>query len=99
MEQNISLICRQIIKACELIEDMSATVGLLKADGPEDLLDVYTSLRLDELEHVQLLAIQLTSQLSSDVDTNQDESEGSAFGPGELNCVKSDDCQKEKNEQ
>lgn len=99
MSCSVSALCHQVIKACELIDDLECNIGAFQETGSGELAELYRGLQIDELEHVQVLAIQLTRELTQGVEVNQDE--GSAFGPSELDYVKGkEDCSKtdEQNE-
>ena len=83
----ISAICRQLKLVCDRIDNMSMDIEQFEQNN-SDMVEVYASLRLDELEHAQMLTLNLTRLMTqSEVekpDVNTDEG-GSVFAAGELN--------------
>lgn len=82
-------ICSQLMEECERIKSVSEAVETGKWNGAE-LADIYAKIRLDALEHIQVLTLKLTELMT---DTENPESEeqsdgeedGTAFFAGELN--------------
>lgn len=83
----ISAICRQLKLVCDRIDNMSMDIEQFEQNN-SDMVEVYASLRLDELEHAQMLTLNLTRLMTqADVEepnVNTDEG-GSVFAAGELN--------------
>lgn len=76
-------VCAQLMKALEQICSLSD--GMESAEQSE-LYDLYEGMRMDELEHAQILTLKLTELISPEYDdANEDESDESAFLAGELN--------------
>lgn len=82
----ISSVSRQLVKVCEQIDTL--TMGIQDTEqGIGGIADTLTSIRIDELEHAQMLTLKLTeliTQAGEDDATNSDGADGSAFGPGDL---------------
>lgn len=87
----ISSLSRQMEKVCEQIDCLAMGVQDTE-QGIGDIAGTYQDMLLDELEHIQILALKLTELISQAVgeeqETNTDEGEGSAFAEGELTAVK-----------
>ena len=87
----ISSLSRQMEKVCEQIDCLAMGVQDTE-QGVGDIAGTYQDMLLDELEHIQILALKLTELISQAVgeeqETNTDEGEGSAFAEGELTAVK-----------
>ena len=82
--ENYSPVCDaslQLKAACEKIQILTTSIDVVKDDIPE-LADVYRSMRRDEMEHIQMLMVILTSFIT-DGDVNIDD-DGSVFFEGEL---------------
>ena len=83
----ISAICRQLKLVCDRIDNMSMDIEQFEQNN-SDMVEVYASLRLDELEHAQMLTLNLTKLMtqadSEEPNVNTDEG-GSVFAAGELN--------------
>ncbi len=88
---------RQLSKVCEQIESLTSAIQEAE-QSDNDIAEVYEGLLLDEMEHAQVLTLELTRLLSVDNgDTNTD-GEGSVFSGGELNDEKSNEITEEKEE-
>lgn len=90
----ISSLSRQMVKVCEQIDSLAMGVQDTE-QGIGDLGDTYQDLLLDELEHIQILALKLTELVSEAVGeetANTDEGDGSAFAPGDLDATKTGDA-------
>ena len=87
----ISGLSRQMEKVCERIDCLAMGVQDTE-QGVGDIAGTYQDMLLDELEHIQILALKLTDLVSQAVseeqETNTDEGEGSAFAEGELTAAK-----------
>ena len=76
----ISSLARQLGKVSEKLDSLAMGVQDVEQNAP-DLTDVYQGLLLDEIEHVQILTLELT---------NADEG-GSVFAAGDLTAEKAGD--------
>lgn len=87
----ISSLARQLKAVAERLD--SITMGVEEVEqNSTDLTDVYRSLLLDEVEHVQVLTLEITKAVADATEpseTNADEGGGSVFGPGDLTDDKS----------
>ena len=87
----ISSLARQLKAVAERLD--SITMGVEEVEqNSNDLTDVYRSLLLDEVEHVQILTLEITkavAEATEPSETNADEGGGSVFGPGDLTDDKS----------
>lgn len=87
----ISSLARQLKAVAERLD--SITMGVEEVEqNSNDLTDVYRSLLLDEVEHVQVLTLEITKAVADATEpseTNADEGGGSVFGPGDLTDDKS----------
>jgi len=85
----ISSLARQLGKVSEKIDSLVMGVQDTEQNAP-DVSEVYQGLLLDEVEHVQILTLELTKlvAMSADEEANTDEGGGSAFAAGELNAEK-----------
>ena len=87
----ISSLSRQMGKVCEQIDCLAMGVQGTE-QGVGDIAGTYQDMLLDELEHIQILALMLTELISQAVgeeqETDTDEGEGNAFAEGELTAVK-----------
>ena len=87
----ISSLSRQMEKVCEQIDCLAMGVQDTE-QGVGDIAGTYQDMLLDELEHIQILALKLTELISQAVseeqEINTDEGEGSAFAEGDLTVVK-----------
>ena len=92
-------ICRQLIHTCEQIGSLSN--GIENTPDPE-LAGVYHDMRMDELEHAQVLILKITELVTTDAPafSREDEEEGggSVFAAGDLNVVKGAEKKPEKGE-
>lgn len=88
----ISLLARQLRAVAEKLDSLA--IGVQDTEhGAPDLTAVYQNLLLDEVEHVQILTLEITkavAEATEPSETNADEGEGSVFGPGELTDDKSE---------
>lgn len=82
---NSTVICaitRQIAKCCERAGDLLTAKGTARY-GSETLGEVFESMILEEVEHIQILTLELTKEITGQ-DERHDDDGGTAFGPGEL---------------
>ena len=87
--KNTMAVCelsRQLKLVCERIESLS--MGLEQFEqGNTEMADTYIALRLDELEHAQVLTLNLTDLITQEgdetIEVNTDDG-GSVFSAGEL---------------
>ena len=83
----IGALSRQLKSAAERIGDLTMDIEQFE-QGNEVMTDTCVDLRLDELEHAQMLVLKLTELITQAADenpmTNTDEG-GSVFAPGDLN--------------
>ena len=83
----ISAICRQLKLVCDRIDNMSMDIEQFEQNNV-DMVEVYASHRLDELEHAQMLTLKLTELITQagaeEPVVNTDEG-GSVFAAGDLN--------------
>ena len=86
--EDSSAICDVTGQAIKTLERVCALTQGMNAVGADktEVIDLYKDMRLDELEHAQLLVLQLTQLVSGEL--IMDGEGGSAFGPGELNYNK-----------
>lgn len=84
--KNVHTICcmsRQLAKICEQIEELTRAVEESEQMGT-DVIGVYEGLLMDEIEHVQVLTLEMTKMLLiGDEETNAD-GDGSVFAAGDL---------------
>lgn len=88
----ISSLARQLKAVAEKLDTLAQGVQDVEQASP-DLTGVYQNLLLDEVEHVQILTLEITKAVadataSSEVNAD-DDGGGSVFGPGELTDDKS----------
>ena len=83
-ETEIGSICSQICRACGTI------AGLTEGIGTSGLGETYKDLRMDELEHAQILILRLTELITADSpefageEPAEDGDSGSVFAAGDL---------------
>ena len=70
----INAVCNELIAEVEAIMKYTSDIELLK-DGNQKLTDTFLELRLDELEHVQELAIALSELLAGGEEEGGESSE------------------------
>lgn len=85
----ISSLARQLGKVSEKLDSLAMGVQDVEQNAP-DLTDVYQGLLLDEIEHVQILTLELTKAVVAAEETNADEG-GSVFAAGDLTAEKAGD--------
>lgn len=79
----IGAVCRQLKDTAARIEELVYGVQGIE-NHQEEVIKLFESLLLDEVEHAQVLTLTLTGLVTeSEVHTD----EGSAFASGELNSV------------
>ena len=84
----ISSLARQLGKVSEKLDSLA--MQDVEQNAP-DLTDVYQGLLLDEIEHVQILTLELTKAVvAAAEETNADEG-GSVFAAGDLTAEKAGD--------
>lgn len=84
----IGNLSRQLKAVSEKIESLAEGIAA-NANLSPSLVELYRGLLLDEIEHTQILTLELTRRMaeaesSEDGTMNADEGDGSAFGPGDL---------------
>jgi hypothetical protein len=87
----ISSLARQLKAVAEKLDSLAMGVQDVEQNAP-DLTGVYQNLLLDEVEHVQILTLEITkavAEATEPSETNADEGGGSVFGPGDLTDDKS----------
>lgn len=87
----ISSLAKQLKIVAEKVESLAVGAGETEQNAP-DLTDVYQNLLLDEVEHVQILTLEITkavAEATEPSETNADEGDGSVFAPGDLTDNKS----------
>lgn len=87
----ISSLARQLKAVAEKLDSLAMGVQDVEQNAP-DLTGVYQNLLLDEVEHVQILTLEITkavAEATAPSETKADEGEGSVFGPGDLTDDKS----------
>ena len=82
----VGSICTQLIKSCEKVQAITSAMDAFEQTN-DKIIESYSNIRFDELEHIQILTLMLTEFVSVESDENMD-GEGSVFAPGELNDVK-----------
>lgn len=95
--QSVCNIARQIERVSQYLTEISSTLF-----NPEfleaGLADVYRNIALDEVEHIQLLTLELTRQIAADAEGQEshgDENTGSVFAQGELESSLGDKTEKQ----
>lgn len=86
----ISSLARQLKAVAEKLDSLAMGVQDVEQNAP-DLTGVYQNLLLDEVEHVQILTLEITkavAEATAPSETNADEG-GSVFAPGDLTDDKS----------
>lgn len=82
----ISAICRQLKMVAERIDNMTMDIEQFEQSN-DSMVKTYAGLRMDELEHAQVLTLRLTELIAQaeaeEPEVNTDEG-GSAFAAGEL---------------
>ena len=87
----ISSLARQLKAVAEKLDSLAMGAQDVEQNAP-DLTGVYQNLLLDEVEHVQILTLEITkavAEATEPSETNADEGGGSVFGPGDLTDDKS----------
>lgn len=82
----ISSLARQLKLVAEKLDSLAMGVQDVEQATP-DLAGVYQNLLLDEVEHVQILTLEITkavAEATEPSETNADEGDGSVFAPGDL---------------
>lgn len=92
----INELARHLVKAGEAIELLTQSIASNEMEGKADFVQLYSDMRLDELEHLQQFMLLLTDAIVQDTpetpDTaNTDEGEGSVFAEGDLTDNKNDE--------
>lgn len=82
----VGSICTQLIKSCEKVQTITSAMDAFEQTN-DKIIESYSDIRIDELEHIQILTLMLTELVSAESDENMD-GEGSTFAPGDLNDVK-----------
>lgn len=82
----ISSLAHQLKAVAEKLETLSMGAQEMEQQS-SDLSDVYQSLLVDEVEHVQILTLEITKAVVEASEEHADD--GSVFGPGELTDDKS----------
>jgi len=82
----ISSLARQLGKVSEKLDSLAMGVQDVEQNAP-DLTDVYQGLLLDEIEHVQILTLELTKAVVAAAE----ETNGSVFAAGDLTAEKAGD--------
>ena len=84
----IGALSRQLESSAKRIGELTMDIEQFE-QGNEDMVKTCCDLRMDELEHAQMLVLKLTEFIAladeSEAAVNTDEG-GSVFGPGELNA-------------
>lgn len=75
-------LCEQLKRACECIQSVNGTMTDNQFNE-DDLKEIYLEMMVDELKHVQLLALKLTEMITEQKEAHADE----MFTAGELNSV------------
>lgn len=86
----IGSLARRLIKTGEMLESFAMGGQETISDYPE-MADVYHGLFIDEVEHLQILTLELTKLVSGDTEdtSNADEGgDGSVFAEGDLTTGK-----------
>jgi hypothetical protein len=85
----ISSIARQLQKVSEKVDSLAMGIQDMEQSAP-DVMDVYTGLLMDEVEHIQILTLELTKLVFGIVpdEANADEGDGSVFAAGDLTAGK-----------
>lgn len=76
-------VSRQLGKVCEQIESLAAAIQEAE-QGDTSVAEVYEGLLLDEMEHAQVLTLELTKLLSIGGEEPNTDGEGSVFAAGDL---------------
>lgn len=81
----ISSLARQLGKVSDKMDSLAMGVQDTEQNAP-DVSEVYQGLLMDEIEHLQILTLELTKLVTeSTADAaNADEGDGSAFAAGDL---------------
>lgn len=74
MDKAIVAICRQIQEEAGAIHKYTEDIGMIGESNP-DTLALLQDIRLDELEHIQKLTLELTKLLMGDGSDEEDEGE------------------------
>lgn len=86
----ISSIARQFGKVAEKIDSLAMGIQDTEQNA-SDLSEVYRGLLLDEIEHAQILTLELTrlaTEIASEGETGNADGDGGVFAPGELTAEK-----------
>ena len=85
----ISSLARQLKAVAEKLDSLAMGVQDVEQSAP-DLTGVYQNLLLDEVEHVQILTLEITKAVVEASEQSEEHADdGSVFGPGELTDDKS----------
>lgn len=82
----IGSLARHLKEVAERIGSLAAGVADAEQYDPS-MTEMYQNLLLDEIEHVQILTLEITKAVAETTepsDANADEAGGSVFGAGEL---------------
>ncbi len=87
----ISSLAHQLKAVAEKLESLSMGAQEMEQQS-SDLSDVYQSLLVDEVEHVQILTLEITKAVVEASEQGEEHADdGSVFGPGELTDDKSNE--------
>lgn len=85
----ISSIARQLKVVADKLDSLAMGVQDVEQNA-SDLTCVYQSLLLDEVEHVQILTLEMTKAVvEATYESSENSDDSSVFGPGELTDDKS----------
>jgi len=89
---SITELSSQLGKVSERIEMLTSAISRSEMEGDAGMVEMYTAMRMDELEHAQQFMILLTEFIVEDStpEENTDEGDASAFAEGELTDTKGD---------
>lgn len=92
----INDLARHLVKAGEAIELLTQSIASNDMEGKADFVQLYSDMRLDELEHAQQFMLLLTDAIVQDTPEaptveNTDEGEGSVFAEGDLDDKKNNE--------
>ena len=82
-KEELASLSMLLCKTAEMIETTTEAYEASAVSNPE-LADAYEHFLLDEVTHVQILALEMTRTMTEESETNGDDS---AFVSGELNSV------------
>ena len=87
----VGCMARALAGTSEIIRDLTESASGSEIQTGDELSEVYEVLILDELNHIQIMTLELTKLLTGEATDNEDGSDGSVFAAGDLDYVEGED--------